>query len=149
MPEREPRGRENFSRKREAILAALRETDVHPTAEWIYRRLKPEYPDLSLGTVYRNLGRFQETGQAVSLGAIGGHERFDGDVSPHAHLVCERCGAVVDVHSALPGREQLEAVSEKTGCRVDSAKVTFSGLCRSCSSGSEEGGGDIAAVRKS
>ena len=139
MPERSPRGRENFSRKREAILDALRGSDVHPTAEWIYRRLKPEYPDLSLGTVYRNLGRFQETGQAVSLGAINGYERFDGDVSPHAHLVCERCGAVVDVYDALPGREQLEAVSEKTGCRVDSACVTFKGLCKSCS---EEGGKD-------
>lgn len=132
MPERSPRGRENFSRKREAILDALRGTDVHPTAEWIYRRLKPEYPDLSLGTVYRNLGRFQETGQAVSLGVIGGYERFDGDVSPHAHLVCERCGAVVDVYDALPGREQLEAVSERIGCRVDSASVTFRGLCGNC-----------------
>lgn len=124
--------RENFSRKRAAILDALREAKTHPTAEWIYRRLKPEYPDLSLGTVYRNLGRFQQTGQAASLGVIGGHERFDGDTSPHAHLVCRRCGAVVDVRDALPGEEQLEAVSERNGCRAESASVTFSGLCRSC-----------------
>lgn len=133
MPER----RENFSRKRKAILDALRETDTHPTAEWIYQQLKPRYPDLSLGTVYRNLGRFRETGQAVSLGAIGGQERFDGDTSPHAHLVCERCGAVVDVYGALPGREQLDIVSEKSGCRVDSASVTFRGLCKSCMGSSE------------
>lgn len=132
MPERSPKGRENFSRKREAILNALRNTDAHPTAEWVYRRLKPEYPDLSLGTVYRNLGRFQETGQAVSLGVIGGYERFDGDTSPHAHLVCESCGAVVDVHGALPGPGELEAISRDSGCRVDSASVTFSGLCREC-----------------
>lgn len=132
MPERLPERRENFSRKREAILEALRGTDIHPTAEWIYRQLKPQYPDLSLGTVYRNLGRFRETGQAVSLGAVDGHERFDGDTSPHAHLVCGRCGAVVDVYGALPGREQLEALSEKCGCRVDSACVTFRGLCSSC-----------------
>lgn len=124
--------RENFSRKREAVLAALKGTKVHPTAEWIYQQLKPQYPDLSLGTVYRNLGRFQETGQAVSLGAIGGYERFDGDTSPHAHLVCRRCGAVVDVYGALPQREQLDAVSEKSGCRVDSASVTFRGFCPEC-----------------
>lgn len=136
MPER----RENFSRKREAILNALRETDVHPTAEWIYQKLKPDYPDLSLGTVYRNLGRFRDTGQAVSLGAIGGHERFDGDTSPHAHLVCRRCGAVVDVYDALPGQEQLKAVSERSGCRVDSASVTFQGLCSSCLNSCEEDG---------
>ena len=135
MPER----RENFSRKREAILDALRGTDVHPTAEWIYRRLKPEYPDLSLGTVYRNLGRFQETGQAVSLGAINGYERFDGDVSPHAHLVCERCGAVVDVYDGLPEPGELERISRSSGCIVRSASVTFRGICGECAK--EDGDG--------
>ena len=127
-----PRRRENFSRKREAILCALRDTDAHPTAEWVYRRLKPLYPDLSLGTVYRNLGRFTETGQAASLGVIGGHERFDGDTSPHAHLICENCGAVVDVYDALPEAGELESISKRSGCRVESASVTFRGLCRDC-----------------
>lgn len=140
MPERSPRGRENFSRKREAILDALRGSDVHPTAEWIYRRLKPEYPDLSLGTVYRNLGRFQETGQAVSLGSIDGQERFDGDTSPHAHLVCRRCGAVVDVYGALPGEGELEGLSERCGCKIESASVTFLGLCAGCAGKGREDG---------
>ena len=45
----------NFSRKRMAILNTLQETTLHPTADWVYARLKPRYPDLSLGTVYRNL----------------------------------------------------------------------------------------------
>ena len=44
---------EKFSRKREALYNALRATTVHPTAEWLYAALRPEYPDLSLGTVYR------------------------------------------------------------------------------------------------
>ncbi len=140
MPERSPKGRENFSRKREAILNALRDTDAHPTAEWVYRRLKPEYPDLSLGTVYRNLGRFTETGQAVSLGVIAGHERFDGDTEPHAHLVCERCGAVMDVYGALPGEGELESISERSGCRIESASLTFRGLCRDCLKGVQSAG---------
>ena len=50
--------RENFSRKRMAILSALQETTVHPTADWVYAKLKPRYPNLSLGTVYRNLKKF-------------------------------------------------------------------------------------------
>ena len=57
--------RENFSRKRTAILNALQETDVHPTADWVYAQLKPRYPNLSLGTVYRNLKKFCENGKAV------------------------------------------------------------------------------------
>lgn len=80
-----------------AILSALQETTVHPTADWVYAKLKPRYPNLSLGTVYRNLKKFCETGKAVSVGVINGQEHFDGRVEPHAHFVCKRCGAVLDV----------------------------------------------------
>ena len=142
MPERSPKGRENFSRKREAILNALRNTDAHPTAEWVYRQLKPEYPDLSLGTVYRNLGRFQETGQAVSLGVIGGYERFDGDTSPHAHLVCEGCGAVVDLWQGGPSPEELAAVAKEAGCRIHGVSVAFTGLCPECVKKEEQHGAE-------
>ena len=50
------------SRKRDAILACVRSTTAHPTADWVYARLKPEIPDLSLGTVYRNLAMFKREG---------------------------------------------------------------------------------------
>ena len=50
------------SRKRDAILACLRSTTCHPTAEWVYQQLKPAIPDLSLGTVYRNLSMFKDEG---------------------------------------------------------------------------------------
>lgn len=130
--------RENFSRKRAAILSALRESRAHPTAEWVYRRLKPEYPDLSRGTVYRNLKLFQQTGQAASLGVVDGYERFDGDTAPHAHLVCTRCGAVVDVPHALPEPAELEDLSRETGCQINAASLRFSGLCPACAGEKEQ-----------
>ena len=80
------------SRKREAILDCLRQTDVHPSAEWVYRRLKPRIPDLSLATVYRNLALFKQEGLICSLGVAQGLERFDGDTSPHVHFICTGCG---------------------------------------------------------
>ena len=55
------------SRKREAMLAALRATTEHPTAEMLYNTLKPEYPELSLGTVYRNLSVLAEEGMSETL----------------------------------------------------------------------------------
>lgn len=131
--------RENFSRKRAAILAALQQTDVHPTAEWVYSRLKPQYPDLSLATVYRNLNRFCQTGQAVSLGSIGGYERFDGDLSPHSHLICARCGAVVDVFASPLDAEALAGLSRQTGCKIEEASVQFHGLCARCAQEDEHG----------
>lgn len=120
------------SKKRDAILACIRSTRRHPSAEWIYDRLKPEIPDLSRGTVYRNLRLFLEEGVVASVGVVGGLERFDGDVSPHAHFICQCCGEVID----LPGLASLEAMAGQaealTDGRIEGCAVTFSGLCRSC-----------------
>ena len=49
-----------YSKKREAILNAIQSTKCHPSADWVYQTLKPEHPDLSLGTVYRNLEFFRQ-----------------------------------------------------------------------------------------
>lgn len=137
--------RENFSRKRQAILDVLRQTDVHPTADWVYRQLKAQYPALSLGTVYRNLGRLCENGQAVSLGAVNGQERFDGNTSPHTHLICSRCGSVIDVPGVLPDQNPLCQAAQSAGCRVDSASVTFRGLCPACAKKEEEAQNGVEA----
>lgn len=131
--------KEHFSRKRAAILEALRGTKCHPTADWVYRRLKPQYPDLSLGTVYRNLGRFCESGQAVSLGVIRGQEHFDGDTRPHAHLVCGKCGAVVDIFASPFDQPLLDWLSQQSGCAVESACVLLKGLCAACVKAGEDG----------
>ena len=97
------------SKKRDAILNCLRETDAHPSAEWVYSRLKPQIPDLSLGTVYRNLALFKETGEAISLGTVMGLERFDGRTDPHIHFVCTRCGRILD----LPGIQVPPCLTEQ------------------------------------
>ena len=81
-------------RKRDAILTCLRQTVVHPSADWVFAQLKPEIPDLSLGTVYRNLALFKEQGLIMSLGTVNGVERFDGNTEPHVHFICTECGKV-------------------------------------------------------
>lgn len=120
------------SKKRDAILSCIRSTRQHPSAEWIYSRLKPEIPDLSRGTVYRNLRLFLDEGAIASVGVVNGLERFDGDTSPHAHFVCQGCGEVVD----LPGLAPLESMAGKaealTGGQIGSCALIFSGMCRSC-----------------
>ena len=119
-------------KKREAILTCLRETDLHPSADWVYNRLKPEYPDLSLGTVYRNLTLFKEQGLIASLGTVAGVERFDGNTEPHVHFVCTGCGKVVDLHRLeVPAGLTAEAEST-TGCQVSSCQLTFHGMCTAC-----------------
>lgn len=117
--------------KREAMLSLLRSTDTHPGAEWVYRELLPEFPDLSLGTVYRNLRQLEEEGLIASVGVIDGAERFDAVTRPHAHFVCTRCGAVKDVE--LPREPWLwDRAEEAAGGRVSGCEIRFSGLCGRC-----------------
>lgn len=121
-----------YSKKREAVLSAIRGTDCHPSAEWIYQQLKPLHPDLSLGTVYRNLTFFQEHGLVQSVGVVQGQERFDAIVSPHSHFVCNCCGTVLDLPGIEPGADLDRAVSRQYGLAVQRHKLTFYGSCSSC-----------------
>ena len=59
-----------YSKKREAILNAIRSTDTHPSADWVYEKLRGSFPDISLGTIYRNLAAFKNAG-LIRLGLSG------------------------------------------------------------------------------
>lgn len=120
------------SKKRDAILRCLRETAVHPSAEWVYQRLKPQIPDLSLGTVYRNLALFKAQGEILSLGAVNGLERFDGRTSPHAHFICTQCGRVLDLPELPPTEELIRQAEARTDSHVEGCTLTFTGHCRQC-----------------
>ena len=119
-------------RKREAILEYLCSTDVHPSAEMVYAQLKPEFPDISLGTVYRNLAMFKNQGMIVSLGTVDGIERFDGNIEPHVHFICTSCHAVLDLPELQVPEELYASVSSQTGGSVEGCTLTFTGLCRDC-----------------
>lgn len=117
------------SKKRDAILACVRSTDTHPTADWVYAQLKPQIPDLSLGTVYRNLAMFKQEGLIDSIGIVDGMERFDRNCVPHTHFVCTHCHAVIDVENI----ELPEHLIDQVHCgSVRSCSLTFSGICNQC-----------------
>lgn len=130
--------RENFSMKRSAILKVLQNTTVHPTADWVYHQLKPKYPNISLGTVYRNLKKFCETGKAVSIGVINGQEHFDGDISAHAHMICECCGSILDIDGTFIEEKQLHSVYHDCGHQITTAQIVFRGTCKDCMEATEE-----------
>ena len=121
-----------YSKKREAILMALRSTVDHPTAEWLYQALKPEHPDLSLGTVYRNLTLFREQGLVRGVGVVDGHERFDATTADHPHFVCKRCRAVIDIPAIEDGTQVERAVSKAYGFEAEHHDLTVYGLCCIC-----------------
>ena len=121
-----------YSKKREAILTAIRGTRCHPSAEWVYQSLKPEHPDLSLGTVYRNLIFFQQRGEIQSVGVVKGQERFDGETRPHSHFICNSCGAVSDLEGIQVDTGLDQTVSRQYGFAVERHELTFYGRCPKC-----------------
>lgn len=127
-------------RKRNAILSYLRSTDAHPSADMVFAHLKPEFPDLSLGTVYRNLSMFRQQGTIASVGTVNGVERFDWNTQPHVHFVCTGCSAVVDMPQLAISREMAHAAEAAFGGKVDACQLTFTGLCSVCNQHFMKGG---------
>ena len=121
-----------YSKKREAILTAIRETKCHPSADWVYQTLKPTHPDLSLGTVYRNLDFFRQHGMVRSVGVVKGQERFDAMTAPHTHFVCSCCGDVIDLDDIQLDAELDRTVCERYGLAIERHELTFHGLCQTC-----------------
>ena len=120
-----------YSRQRELIYEALRQTEQHPTAEMIYQWLKPANPSLSLGTVYRNLKLLSELGEITRFSCGDGSEHFDYRTEPHYHFICKTCGAVYDMPAEIV-RDTSELLTAQPPGRVDSHTVFFYGECKTC-----------------
>jgi Fe2+ or Zn2+ uptake regulation protein len=135
-----PPSRRNRTRQRERILQLLRGTDTHPAANWIHETLRPEFPRLSLGTVYRNLEVLVSEGLVIEVPVPGSRSRYDGNPEPHHHFVCEHCRNIDDLEIRVA--EPLEArVRRKYGLRPHGYRIDFYGLCLACS-----GRGDAAST---
>jgi Fur family transcriptional regulator, peroxide stress response regulator len=119
------------SKQRERILALLRSTDTHPTANWLFGRLKKEFPNLSMGTIYRNIGILVDQGLIGRIAFGSTFDRLDANVTEHYHFICERCDAVIDLR--LPIERALDKqVPASEGYKVHRHAVEFYGLCPKC-----------------
>ena len=119
-------------RKRNAILTCLRQTTSHPSAEMVHEMLHDEHPDISLATVYRNLTWFKTQGMIMSLGTVGGIERFDANTDPHVHFICTDCNAVIDLPQIQVPQQLNSQVETSSGCHVEGCQLTFTGQCSAC-----------------
>jgi Fe2+ or Zn2+ uptake regulation protein len=114
------------SRRRKIILRIIRGTDSHPTAEWVYERARRKIPNLSLGTVYRNLNLLAEENTIQRVMTADGVVRYDHRLDAHAHFICTETGRVMDVEA--PAMDELvELFHQRTGHRVTSCQILFYG----------------------
>ena len=121
------------SRQRNRILELLKSTEIHPTADWIYNKLKSEFPKLSLGTVYRNLSILEEQSLVKKIHYGSTFDRFEANTSQHYHLICEECGRIEDFGLSIYNEINTKA-KKKTDFYIHHHKLEFYGLCKKCSS---------------
>ena len=120
-----------YSRQRETILNNLIGRRDHPTADMVYGSVKQIIPNISLGTVYRNLSFLAESGQILRIQTGIGSDRFDGFIEPHSHFVCKQCGKVYDM-DYVPRATIITEASEHVPGIISEADFQFYGTCDDC-----------------
>ena len=123
-----------YSRQREAIKAFLENNHNHPTADEIYGEMRREFPNVSLGTVYRNLNLLVDCGEIRKLSFPTGPDHFDCETTPHYHFVCRHCGRVYDMPDHLSEVISETAAKDAPG-QIDAHDLVFYGICNECLKG--------------
>lgn len=119
------------SRQRDSIKAFLQTRRDHPTADTVYSCIREQFPNISLGTVYRNLNLLVELGEIRKLAFGDGRDHFDWDTSPHYHFICRHCGAVMDLPMA-PFAEAEAYIGPCNAGEITGHTVYFDGICHDC-----------------
>lgn len=119
------------SKQRDSIKEFLATRKDHPTADIVYINVRQSFPNISLGTVYRNLTLLADIGEIARLRVGDGVDHFDYDTAPHHHFVCSECGRVIDLD--VPFMEQMtEAARENFEGEVKGQVTYFYGRCGNC-----------------
>lgn len=120
-----------MTKQRRAILEVLQGTTSHPSADWVFQRVRRRLPSISLATVYRNLHQLAAAGLLQEL-PVGEHvSRFDADTSLHYHVRCLRCGRIDDLDVPVGG-DLEKAARRATDFKIVTHHVEFLGYCPRC-----------------
>ena len=125
------------SKAREVILEELKKLKTHPRGDELFHIVRQRLPQVSLGTIYRNLDLLRRQGVVAEL-FCGDFNRYDGNVSPHHHFLCQRCRRLWDFEADVVS-SRVASAGDTAGFRVEGQYVVFYGLCRECLSAANKG----------
>jgi Fe2+ or Zn2+ uptake regulation protein len=140
--------------QRQLIIEAVKNLNIHATAEQVFEYIVKTHPSISKATVYRNLNLMAEAGELLNIGSIYGSAHYDYNCNEHCHFICKDCRRVFDINSANSAKSthisNLSNISNSTeeafsdiaviinriektdGFNITDYKISFSGLCREC-----------------
>ena len=120
-----------YSRQRELVLNSVLWSNEHPTAEMIYENVRKEIPNISLGTVYRNLNQLVKHGMIRKVLLPGESDRFDKTLEHHNHVYCKKCHQLFDI-SSFNVEKINQTIERETGFQLLSHDIIFQGICKQC-----------------
>lgn len=118
--------------QRLAIAKILSCSEGHPSVEEIFEQLLPDFPTISLATVYRNILLIKSLGEVLELGFPDSSNRYDARKPyPHPHVICTKCKKIIDPE--LSGlRDMTAEVARETGFEILTHRLDFFGICNDC-----------------
>lgn len=120
-----------YSRQRESIKNSLAARRDHPTADILYADIREEFPNISLGTVYRNLNLLVELGEIQKLSFGDGSDHFDAKILPHYHFVCKCCRQVTDL--PMGHLDEINSLAQRYySGTIEGHTTVFYGICDKC-----------------
>jgi len=126
----------NYSKQRELILNTLKENVVHPTAEYLWEKVREKDDKISLATLYRNLNQLSENGMVKKIDGLETSSHFDHNTHTHYHFICTKCHRVFDVDADV-APDLIQKTENNTGFTIQSHDIVFSGICKDCKTNSK------------
>lgn len=121
--------------QRLAVLKTLAFSDGHPSVEEIYDGVKADFPTTSLATVYKTVTLLKQLDELLQLEFSDSGNRYDGNKPfPHPHVICNECGAVIDLDLDVMSNIS-EEMAKKTEYDITSHRLDFYGVCPRCQKG--------------
>lgn len=116
------------SKQRDAVLQVVKCACDHPTADVIFERVRCQMPNISLGTVYRNLSQLKDEGLITVVESSDTKVHYEGNLTEHIHFLCKNCFNITDVFC----KTEVPKALTDMGLKVESQKTVYYGLCNAC-----------------
>jgi Fur family peroxide stress response transcriptional regulator len=127
-----------YSKQRETIYDVLKTNPIHPSVDEIYSLVRQIIPDISLGTVYRNLNTLVEQKRIICINT-NDKAHYDARIEPHYHFICKKCGKITDIEiDEYTVKNLINDVEKKSGNKLEYLDIKMSGVCFQCMEGKNE-----------
>jgi len=118
--------------QRMELIRLIALSEDHPSAAQLYERIRVRFPTMSLATVYKTLDLLKAMGEVLEIN-LRDDSHYDGNrPDPHPHLICTRCGRIMDGELETAVKHMVQAVEQNLGFQIIRHQLDFYGLCPRC-----------------